>query len=128
MNKASAGKVERKISETILDFGEPLLSEAITEETPIAVMREIYKLVVLVWNAHVAANSRWGDPTYLQMLQQMAASPQMPSEARAWIGKLSNRWREKFSDARYCVGHWHVKIKDDDTLSFYCDAREAPRR
>lgn len=62
------------------------------------------------------------------MLQQMAASPQMPSEARAWIGKLSNRWREKFSDAKYCVGHWHVKIKDDDTLSFYCDAREAPRR
>jgi hypothetical protein len=121
-------EVERKISETILDFGDPLLSEAITEETPIAVVREIYKLVVLVWNAHVAANSRWGDPTYLQMLQQMAGSPQMPSEARDWIDKLSRRWREKFSDARYCVGHWHVKIKDDDTLSFFCDAREAPRR
>lgn len=128
MGKASAGKTERKISETILDFGEPLLSEAITEETPIAVVREIYKLVVLVWNAHVAANAPRGDPTYLQMLQQMAASPQMPSEARDWIGKLSNRWREKFADAKYCVGHWHLKIKDDDTLSFYCDAREAPRR
>ncbi|MFX1670856.1 hypothetical protein PWR63_00865 [Paraburkholderia sp. A2WS-5] len=128
MNKASTGKDERKISETILDFGEPLLSEAITEDTPIAVVREIYKLVVLVWNAHVAATARWGDPGYLQMLQQMAASPQMPSQARVWIGKLSHQWREKFSDAKYCVGEWHVKIKDDDTLSLFCDAREAPRR
>ena len=33
MNRASAGKPERKISETILDFGEPFLSEAITEDT-----------------------------------------------------------------------------------------------
>jgi hypothetical protein len=128
MGKASAGKTERKISETILDFGEPLLSEAITEETPIAVVREIYKLVVLIWSAHVAANAPRGDPSYLHVLQQMATSPQVPSQARAWIGKLSNRWREKFSDAKYCVGHWHVKIKDDDTLSFFCDAREAPRR
>ncbi|MBP0596291.1 hypothetical protein J8I87_43265 [Paraburkholderia sp. LEh10] len=128
MNKASAGKAERKISETILDFGEPLLSEAVTEDTPIAAVRELYKLVVLVWNAHVAATPRWGDPGHLQMLQQMASSPQMPSQARAWIGKLSQRWREKFSDAKYCVAEWHVKIKDDDTLSFFCDAREAPRR
>jgi hypothetical protein len=128
MNQASAGKAERKISETILHFGQPLLSEAISEDTPIAVVREIYKLVVLVWNAHVTATPCWADPSYLQMLQQMAASPQMPSQARAWIDKLSHRWREKFSDAKYCVGQWHVKIKDDDTLSFFCDAREAPKR
>ncbi len=57
MSKASVGKTERKISGTVLDFGEALLSEAITEETPIAVVREIYKLVVLVWREHVAANS-----------------------------------------------------------------------
>jgi hypothetical protein len=62
------------------------------------------------------------------MMQQMAASPQMPSQARAWIAKLSHRWREKFSDATYCVGEWHVKIKHDDTLSFFCDARQAPPR
>ncbi|WP_238327861.1 hypothetical protein [Paraburkholderia mimosarum] len=93
MNKASTGKTERKISETILDFGEPLLSEAITEDTPIAAVREIYKLVVLVWNAHVAASPRWGDSSHLQMLQKMAVSPQMPSQARAWIGKLSHDGR-----------------------------------
>lgn len=128
MNQASAGKAERKISETILDFGGPLLSEAITEDTPIAVVRETYKLVVLVWNAHVAATARWGDPSYLQMLRQMAAAPQMPPQGRACIETLSRRWREKFSDAKYCVGEWHVRIKHDDTLSFLCDAREAPRR
>lgn len=128
MNEASAGKAERKISETILEFGEPLLSEAITEDTPVAVVREVYKLVVLVWNAHVTATSRWADPSYLSALQQMAASPQMPPEARAWIDRLSHRWRQRFSNASYCVGHWHVKIRDDDTLSFFCDAREAPRR
>jgi hypothetical protein len=128
MNKAIAGNAERKISETILDFGEPFLSEAITEDTPIAVVRETYKLVVLVWNAHVAATPRWGDRGYLQMLQQMSARPQMPPEGRAWIEMLSRRWQEKFSDAKYCVGEWHVKIKHDDTLSFFCDARGAPGR
>ncbi|WP_250508210.1 MULTISPECIES: hypothetical protein [unclassified Caballeronia] len=128
MNQASAGNTERKISETILDFGKPLLSKAIGEDTPIAAVREIYKLVVLVWNAHVAATPRWGDPSYLQMLQQVAASPKTPPQARAAIGKLSHRWREQFSDAKYCVGEWHVKIRDDDTLSFFCDAREAPPR
>ena len=128
MNKAIAGNAERKISETILDFGEPFLSEAITEDTPIAAVREVYKVVVLVWNAHVAATPRWGDRGYLQMLQQMTAGPQMPPEGRACIEMLSRRWQEKFSDARYCVGEWHVKIKDDDTLSFFCDARDAPRR
>ncbi|CAB3803948.1 hypothetical protein LMG28688_05876 [Paraburkholderia caffeinitolerans] len=128
MNKASTGNTERKISGTILDFGEPLLSEAITEDTPIAAVPEINRLVVLVWNAHVTASPRWGDPGHLQMLQKMTASPQMPSQARAWIGKLSHRWREKFSDARYCAGEWHVKIRHDDTLSFYCDPREVPQR
>jgi hypothetical protein len=128
MGKASAGKAERKISETILEFGEPFLSEAITEDTSIAGVREIYKLVVLVWNAHVAATPRWGDPAYLNKLQQIATSAHMPPEGRACIEMLSNRWREKFSDAKYCVGEWHVKIKHDNTLSFFCDAREAPRR
>ncbi|MCY1200749.1 hypothetical protein D9M68_457030 [compost metagenome] len=128
MNKASAGKAERKISETILEFGEPFLSEAITESTPIVVVREAYKLVVLVWNAHVSATPRWGNPGHLQMLRQLAAGPQMPPEGRACIEMLSRRWREKFSDAKYCVGEWHVKIRDDDTLSFFCDAREAPGR
>lgn len=128
MNQASAGKTERKISETILDFGEPFLSEAITEDTPIAAVREAYKVVVLVWNAHVAATPCWGDRGYLRTLHQMAAGPQMPPEGRACIEMLSRRWQEKFSDARYCVGEWHLKIKDDDTLSFYCDARDAPRR
>ncbi|MCY0853314.1 hypothetical protein [Cupriavidus sp. D39] len=71
---------------------------------------------------------RWGDPSYLQMLRQMAAAPQMPPQGRACIETLSRRWREKFSDAKYCVGEWHVRIKHDDTLSFLCDARDAPRR
>lgn len=128
MGKASADKAERKISETILEFGEPFLSEAITEDTSIAGVREIYKLVVLVWNAHVAATPRWGDPAHLNKLQQIATSAHMPPEARACIEMLSNRWREKFSDAKYCVEEWHVKIKHDNTLSFFCDAREAPRR
>lgn len=128
MNKANSGKTERKISETILDFGGPFLSEAVTEDTPIAVVREAYKLVVLVWNAHVTATPLWGDRSYLQMLQQMAAGQQMPPEGRLCIEMLSLRWREKFSDAKYCVGEWHVKIRDDDTLSFYCDARGAPGR
>lgn len=128
MNKANTDKTERKISETILNFGEPFLSGAIGENTTIAGARDIYRLVVLIWNAHVAATPRWEDPDHLHRLRQMAVSPQMPPEARALIETLSRRWREKFSDAKYCVGEWHVKIKHDGTLSFFCDARQAPGR
>ncbi len=119
---------ERKISATILEFGEPYLSQLVTEDAQIMVVREAYKLVVLVWNAHVSATPRWGRPQFLAMLEQQKLNPAMPAEARGFLDFLSQRWEEKFSDVPYCVGEWHVKIKHDGTMSFACDARLPPPR
>jgi hypothetical protein len=128
MNKASTGKAERKISETILDFGEPLLSEAITEDTPIAAVREIYKL-----GGACLERARRSHPSLGRSRLSADAAGDGRFAADAIASACLDRealapMAGKFSDAKYCVGEWHVKIKDDDTLSFFCDAREAPRR
>ena len=44
----------RKISETIIDFGAPLLEQLHGRETP-DVVQATFSLVVTVWNAHVMA-------------------------------------------------------------------------
>lgn len=117
---------EPKISETILDFGEPFLSKAIAEDTPVMVVREVYQLVVMVWNAHVTATPRWSQPQFLEMLRQQMRQPEAPAEARQIVDMLSRRWQEKFAHVPYAVGEWHVRIRHDHTLSFYCDARLPP--
>ena len=49
----------RKISETIVDFGEPLIHQLDTAQ-PYEVVRSTFEIVVLVWNAHEMAMPRWG--------------------------------------------------------------------
>lgn len=51
---------EREISETILDFGQPLLG-AFDFEAPIDVVHAAHEYVVTVWNAHVMAMPIWGN-------------------------------------------------------------------
>jgi len=49
----------RKISETILDFGEPVLSQ-LDAAMPLEVVQSTFQIVITVWNAHVMATPRWG--------------------------------------------------------------------
>ena len=47
----------RKISETIIDFGEPLMGQ-LDADQPCEVMRSTFEIVIMVWNAHVMAMPR----------------------------------------------------------------------
>ena len=42
----------RKISETIIDFGAPLLHD-LRPDTPIEIVRASFNITICVWNAHV---------------------------------------------------------------------------
>src|SRR5262245_43662815 len=81
---------ERKISETIIDFGEPLLSE-LDSGVPIEVIRSAFEMVITVWNAHVTAMPRWGRPHFLADFEQRLGDPQIPPEAIAALRALSER-------------------------------------
>jgi hypothetical protein len=56
---------DRKISETILDFGEPLPAgfEGISD---IQSFRDAMLIVITIWNAHVLAMPEWGCPEALK--------------------------------------------------------------
>jgi hypothetical protein len=54
----------RKISETILDFGEPLISQLGPDQDQETV-HATFEIVVTVWNCHVLATQRWGQPKFL---------------------------------------------------------------
>ena len=59
----------RKISETILDFGEPLLSQ-LDAALPLDMIQSTFQIVITVWNAHVIAMPRWGQPRFLADLHE----------------------------------------------------------
>lgn len=113
----------RKMSETILDFGEPVLSmwqRAFNEPPPIDVMKHALLFVLTVWNAHVMATKIWGKPQYLTMLhKQFADSP----SHREMVELLSRRWHERFSDDARAVGNWDIVPDGGDGHKFQCDAR-----
>ena len=69
----------RKISETILDFGEPLLSQ-LDAALPLNTIQSVFKIVITVWNTHVMATPRWGQPRFLADLHDQMRDPQMPPE------------------------------------------------
>ena len=53
--------VLRKISETIIDFGKPLMGP-LDADQPCEVVRSTFEIVIMVWNVHVMAMPRWRRP------------------------------------------------------------------
>ena len=90
----------RKISETIIDFGAPLIFD-LDKDQPIEIVRSVFTIVIMVWNAHVMAMPRWGKPRFLADLQKRAEDPQMPVQFAQAFDLLSQRRAQRFaSDAR----------------------------
>jgi hypothetical protein len=104
MKEQTAARIpSRKISETILDFGEPLLSR-FDETLPIDVMREALMTVITVWNAHVLAMPLWGEPKHLERLTECLSGPGVPEELRGALDALTRRRSERFKDDPRAVG------------------------
>ncbi|MEO8836195.1 MAG: hypothetical protein ABI364_05610 [Caldimonas sp.] len=111
----------RKISETILDFGEPRLGQ-LDAALPPEVVESTFEIVITVWNAYVMAMPRWGQPRFLTDLYQRMRDPQMPSEMVEALRTLSQRRLERFANDARAVGEWSV-LMEVDHWRLRCDAR-----
>lgn len=111
----------RKISETILDFGEPLVSQ-LDGGVPLDVARATFEIVIMVWNAHVMAMPRWGQPQVLAALHERLRDPQMPPPMVDAIRTLSQRRLERFPTDGRAVGEWSLVMQSGE-WRLRCDAR-----
>jgi hypothetical protein len=111
----------RRISETIIDFGEPLLAK-LAEDDPLEVVRDTVGIVVTVWNAHVMASPRWGQPQFLAALRQSLLDPDTPPLLADAVRQLSRRRRESFAADLRAVGEWSI-VEHGGQWRLRCDVR-----
>lgn len=111
----------RKISETILDFGEPLVGQ-LDADAPRELWESTMTIVVMVWNAHVTAMPRWGQPQHLVDLHERLKAADIPPELVDAVRVLSQRRLEHFATDARAVGEWSF-VGGQEAMRFRCDAR-----
>ena len=115
----------RKISETIIDFGAPLISD-LDPSQPIEIVRSVFTIVIMVWNAHVMAMPVWGRPQLLEQLGELLRTPGTAPQLIDTCAKLAARRQERFTDDPRAVGEWSVVIDQAGRVRLHCDARVPP--
>lgn len=110
----------RKMSETILDFGQTVLLFDGTPEQ-LGKMRSALELVITIWNANVMTSQIWGRPDMLPALrtEMVQAGPAMVAE----LDRLCALWKTKFSHDLRAVGEWSFGPDGRGGYSFKCDIR-----
>lgn len=111
----------RKISETIVEFGDALIHQ-LDSDRPYEVVRSTFETVILVWNAHVMAMPRWGQPRFLAELHTRLQDPQMPAAMAEALKALSQRRLEQFATDARAVGEWRI-VQESGQWRLRCDAR-----
>ncbi|HEY2926003.1 hypothetical protein [Piscinibacter sp.] len=109
------------LSETILDFGEPLFSQ-LDAALPLDAVQSIFKIVIMVWNPHVMSMPRWGQPRFLTDLNERMHDPQIPPEMVDAMRTLSQRRLERFANDGRAVGEWSL-VTEAGEWRLRCDAR-----
>jgi len=89
---------------------------------PLDVIQSTFKIVITVWNAHVTAMPRWGQPQFLADLHERMRDPQMPREMVEAMRTLSQRRLERFANDGRAVGEWSL-VMDAGEWRLRCDAR-----
>jgi hypothetical protein len=115
----------RKLSETILDFGAPLI-ERLGGDSPLALVYDTYDFVIDVWNAHVLALPMWGHPEVLAAIQQASLRPDAPPEMREMLARLAERRRARFAHDARPVADWNIKLLKNGKLNLHCDFLPRP--
>lgn len=111
----------RKISETIVDFGGPLIQQ-LDPDQPYEVVRSTFEIVIMVWNAHVMAMPRWGQPRHLAELHKRLQDPLVPPPMIDAFRELSHRRTERFATDARAVGDWSI-AQESGRWRQRCDAR-----
>ena len=111
----------RKISETIVDFGDPLIRQ-LDADQPYETVHSTFEIVILIWNAHVMAMPRWGQARFLADLHRRLLDPQFPAPMVEAFTVLSQRRAERFASDARAVGEWSV-VQQSGQWRLRCDAR-----
>ena len=116
---------KRKISETVVDFGAPLLRD-LDQEQSIEIVRATFSLVITVWNAHVMAMPVWGKPDVLKQLDDLLRAPGTVPQMIAACAELATRRQQHFASDPRAVGEWRVAFDHQGRVRLHCDARVPP--
>lgn len=116
---------QRKISETIVDFGAPLLGDLDADQS-IEIVRAVFTIAITVWNAHVTAMPVWGKPELLEQLKALLRDPNTAPELVKTYAELSERRRAHFHDDPRAVGEWNVQFDHRGRVRLHCEAHVPP--
>ena len=116
---------EKKISRTLLEFGEPLLG-LLDDPTP-EEFRAMLNIVIAVWNAHgVSIANKAGRGMYLEelaRLRQQMAHEGAPAVLLNGLDTLSRRREVDHADDPRCVGEWDLIADGEGGYRLRCEAR-----
>jgi hypothetical protein len=116
---------ERKISETLLEFGDPLLSQL--EDPTVEEFRVALTIVIVVWNVHglskTTGESRSAYVEELARVRQRLFDEGAPAIFLAAINALEARRDSDYGDDPRCVGEWALLPDGAAGYKFRCDAR-----
>lgn len=96
-----------KLSATLFDFGEPLLSQ-LGDDAPLSARKQAMQLVITVWNAGAMALPEWGEPELLRQLERTLAEPTIASPTCGLLKQLLVQRRERFGYDPRTVGEWSL--------------------
>ena len=116
---------KRKISETVIDFGAPVLRD-LDQEQSIEIVRATFSLVITVWNAHVMAMPVWGNPEALKQLEEILRAPGTAPQMIAACADLATRRQQHFANDPRAVAEWRVAVDNRGHARLHCDARVPP--
>ncbi|MGZ5148123.1 MAG: hypothetical protein ACXWCP_31705 [Burkholderiales bacterium] len=116
---------KRKISETVIDFGAPLLRD-LDQAQSIEIVRATFSLVITVWNAHVMAMPVWDKPDVLKQLDDVLCAPGTAPQMIAACAALTTRRQQHFASDPRAVGEWRVAFDNQGRARLHCDARVPP--
>ena len=109
---------KRKISETFLEFAEPLLIP-LGPDTTEQEMNQALQVAFTVWNA-VVYETVHNDTQFLEMLQVLTAGQ---AEVVAIVNQLIDRKRHQFGDDHRLVGNFKLTMKNGE-LNLWAEARD----
>jgi hypothetical protein len=109
---------DRKISETFLEFAQPLFETAPPDVTEVE-MEAPLKLAFTVWNAVVYADAV-RDCHFLDQVRQLTAHDHM---MEALVEQLIQRKRDLFGEDHRLVGKYELTLKGDE-LHLRAEARD----
>jgi len=109
---------DRKISETLLRFAEPMLQD-FTGEAGVQQAETVLRVACTVWNAVVFADVLNRDHYLHQVLSLVLER----GETAALVEQMVARKRALFGDDERLIGKWEV-IRTPDGINVRADARD----